>query len=162
MPMAHSWMVSCCLAGESLCWRTEPQGKCKWWILVVSSCTVVIMFRLHFSWVTIGCVVGRSLCVSRSEPQEKANDKTLLVKRLIGDRVDGSSSQLCPLVAGKRRFIASSLESRTWKTAASVCKESECVIRVEYDSIGIAAYLLLFNVVCRVCCYWPRVIRGTA
>ena len=99
---------------ESLCWRTEPQGKCKWWILVVSSCTVVIMFRLHFSWVTIGCVVGRTLCVSRSEPQEKANDKTLLVKRLIGDRVDGSSSQLCPLVAGKRRFIASSLESRTW------------------------------------------------
>lgn len=81
---------------------------------MVSSCIAVLMFRLHFSWVTIGCVVGRSLCVSRSEPQEKANDETLLVKRLIGDRVDGSSSQLCPLVAGKRRFIASSLESRTW------------------------------------------------
>ena len=80
---------------------------------MVSSCTVVIMLRLHFSWVTIGCVIGRSLCVSRSEPQEKANDETLLVKRLIGDRVDGSS-QVCPLVAGKRRFIASSLESRTW------------------------------------------------
>ena len=80
----------------------------------VSSCAVVVMFRLHFSWVTIGCVVGRSLCVSRLEPQEKANDETLLVKRLIGDRVDGSSSQLCPLVAGKRRFIASSLEPRTW------------------------------------------------
>jgi hypothetical protein len=64
--------------------------------------------------VTIGCVVGRRLCVSRSEPQEKANDETLLVKRPIGDRVDDGSSQLCPLVAGKRRFIASSLESRTW------------------------------------------------
>lgn len=114
MPMVNSWMVSCCLAGESLCWRTEPQDKCKWWILVVSSCLAVLMFRLHFSWLTIGCVVGRSLCVSRSEPQKKANDETLLVKRLIGDRVDGSSSQLCPLVAGKRRFIASSLESRTW------------------------------------------------
>jgi hypothetical protein len=81
---------------------------------VVSSCiAVVLMFRLHFSWVTIGCVVCRSLCVSRSEPQEKANDETLLVKRLIGDRVD-RSSQLCPLVAGKRRFIASSLESLKW------------------------------------------------
>ena len=37
----------------------------------------------------------------------------------------GGLSQLCRLVTGKRGSSGSSVESRTYVTAAGVCKESE-------------------------------------
>ena len=57
----------------------------------------------------------------------------------------GGLSQLCRLVTGERSSSGSSVESRSYLTAADVCKESKRVrLMLSRTQLELQRYLLLF------------------